>query len=286
MEPVLPDYVVGGSSSAAPRQRSASRERPKENASSSSIHGHLTQMMWEAGSKQVKDTFNSYGRIDLFRPYFDVDPKQVRNRLIQSLIPRKPSQMTVSNDMYGPLMLIFTLVALLLYTMKSSGYALQDGTLIGTAFVTCFGYWIATSVLLYTMCYMFSCDVLMVQIFSLLGYALFGHCIVILFTALFHPVHSHLFFYGLMIAFAFPSCARVAIFVASKTRDRGHKLTMALAIFFVHLTFLTYLHFGFHTIVEEMEQIFGETGPTAQMLQNVVEPGNILSLTSQLTVNQ
>jgi hypothetical protein len=51
--------------------------------------------MWEAGSKQVKDTFNSYGRIDLFRPYFDVDPKQVRNRLIQSLIPRKPSQMTV-----------------------------------------------------------------------------------------------------------------------------------------------------------------------------------------------
>lgn len=33
--------------------------------------------MWEAGSKQVQDTFQSYGRIDLFRPYFDVDPAEV-----------------------------------------------------------------------------------------------------------------------------------------------------------------------------------------------------------------
>lgn len=78
--------------------------------------------MWDVGRKQVKETFNSYGRVDLLRPYFDVEPKQVRNRLLQSLIPRKPSQMQVTNDMYGPLMLIFTLVALLLYTMKSSGY--------------------------------------------------------------------------------------------------------------------------------------------------------------------
>lgn len=69
----------------------------------------------------MKDTFNSYGRIDLFRPYFDVEPRQVRNRLIQSFIPRKPSQMNVSSDMYGPTMIILTLIALLLYSMKSSG---------------------------------------------------------------------------------------------------------------------------------------------------------------------
>lgn len=69
----------------------------------------------------MKDTLNSYGRIDLFRPYFDVEPRQVRNRLIQSFIPRRPSQMNVSSDMYGPTMIILTLVALLLYSMKSSG---------------------------------------------------------------------------------------------------------------------------------------------------------------------
>uniref|UniRef100_A0A915PY45 Protein YIPF3 n=1 Tax=Setaria digitata TaxID=48799 RepID=A0A915PY45_9BILA len=99
----------------------------------------LSEMVWEASSKQVKDTLNSYGRIDLFRPYFDVEPRQVRNRLIQSFIPRKPSQMNVSSDMYGPTMIILTLVALLLYSMKSSGYTVQDGTLIGTAMITCFG---------------------------------------------------------------------------------------------------------------------------------------------------
>lgn len=69
----------------------------------------------------MKDTLNSYGRIDLFRPYFDVEPRQVRNRLIQSFIPRRPSQMNVSSDMYGPTMIILTLIALLLYSMKSSG---------------------------------------------------------------------------------------------------------------------------------------------------------------------
>lgn len=77
--------------------------------------------MWEAGRKQVKETFSSYGRIDIFRPYFDVDPRQVRNRLIRSLIPRQPSQMSVSADMYGPSMIVLTMVALLLFSMKSSG---------------------------------------------------------------------------------------------------------------------------------------------------------------------
>lgn len=71
----------------------------------------------------MKDTLNSYGRIDVFRPYFDVEPRQVRNRLVQSFIPRKPSQMHVSNDLYGPTMIVLTLVALLLCSMKSSGYS-------------------------------------------------------------------------------------------------------------------------------------------------------------------
>uniref|UniRef100_A0A914V3C6 Protein YIPF n=1 Tax=Plectus sambesii TaxID=2011161 RepID=A0A914V3C6_9BILA len=166
--------------------------------------------------------------------------------------------MQVTNDMYGPLMLILTLVALLLYTMKSSGYTVQDGTLVGTAFVTCFSYWLFTSIAIYTLCYIFTCDVQMVQVFSLLGYSLFGHCIVVLLTAVFHPVHSHLFFYALLMIFAGPSCARMAVFLASKTREKSHKLILTAVIFFVHLSFLTYLHFGFHTIVEEIDEIFGE----------------------------
>lgn len=44
----------------------------------------------------------------------------------------------------------------------------QDGTLIGTAFVTCFGYWFFASAIAYMMCYVFTSDVTVVQVFSLL----------------------------------------------------------------------------------------------------------------------
>lgn len=33
--------------------------------------------MWEAGSKQVKETFQSYGKVDWLREYFDVEPAEV-----------------------------------------------------------------------------------------------------------------------------------------------------------------------------------------------------------------
>uniref|UniRef100_A0A914WPX9 Uncharacterized protein n=1 Tax=Plectus sambesii TaxID=2011161 RepID=A0A914WPX9_9BILA len=56
------------------RQRSASRDRA--DAGVGSVQGHLSQMMFNAGREKLQDTFNSYGRVDLLRPYFDVDPKQ------------------------------------------------------------------------------------------------------------------------------------------------------------------------------------------------------------------
>jgi len=216
-------------------------------------------MVWDAGTKQMKETLNAYGKIDLFRPYFDVQPKQVRNRLFQSLLPRKPSQMAVSNDLYGPFMLLLTMVALLLLSMKSSGYTLQDGTLIGTAMLTCFGAWILCSTALCTLCYVLSVDMASVHVFSLMGYALFGHCLVLLLTALFHPVHSHLFFFVLLVLFTLPSGLRVALFFASKTSDNGHKMTISIAVLLLHIGFLIYLHFGFHVFVEEIDEIFGES---------------------------
>ncbi|VDN82539.1 unnamed protein product [Brugia pahangi] len=207
------------------------------------LHAKLSQMVWEASTKQMKDTLNSYGRIDLFRPYFDVEPRQVRNRLIQSFIPRKPSQMHVSNDMYGPTMIILTLVALLLYSMKSSGYTVKDGTLIGTAMVTCFGAWFFMSLVIYALC---------------LGYSLCSHCIVLLLTMILHPLHSHLFFYAMMIIFCVPSVLRVSLYLCSRTHDKSHKLAITMAAYVLHLSYLCYLHYGFHVVVEEIDGILGD----------------------------
>lgn len=50
---------------------------------------------------------------------------QVRTRLIRSFIPRKPSQIQVSPDLYGPSMIVLTMVALLLYNMKTSGLVVK-----------------------------------------------------------------------------------------------------------------------------------------------------------------
>ncbi|KHN86685.1 Protein YIPF3, partial [Toxocara canis] len=186
--------------------------------------------MWEASTKQVKETFSSYGRIDIFRPYFDVEPRQVRNRLFQSLIPRRPSQMNVSNDMYGPSMIVLTMVALLLFSMKSSGYMVQDGTLMGTALLSCFSAWFFISLAISTLCYILSTDATTVHIFSI-----------------------------------------VSLYLCSRTRDKSHKLAMTIATFALHLGYLLYLHFGFHVMVEEIDEMLGDKTGVPSAL-HAVEP--------------
>ncbi|XP_035028999.1 protein YIPF3 isoform X2 [Hippoglossus stenolepis] len=43
--------------------------------------------VWQAGKRQASRAFNLYANIDILRPYFDVEPVQVRSRLIESMIP-------------------------------------------------------------------------------------------------------------------------------------------------------------------------------------------------------
>ncbi|OUC44146.1 hypothetical protein D917_02284 [Trichinella nativa] len=62
------------------------------------------------------------------------------------------TKMIIKNDLYGPLMLIFTLVALLLWGMKNSDYKVKDRTLIGTALATATSYWLFASVCLFAFC--------------------------------------------------------------------------------------------------------------------------------------
>ncbi|VDP10813.1 unnamed protein product [Soboliphyme baturini] len=93
----------------------------------STLKGNLTHLVWEAGSTQVKQAFVTWTSIDLFRPYFDTDVVQVSRRFLFSFIPQKPEyfkKVIPGNELYGPLMLVFTLVILLHFSMKTSGYQL------------------------------------------------------------------------------------------------------------------------------------------------------------------
>lgn len=222
------------------------------------MQAQLGKMMWEAGSKQVQDTFQSYGRIDLFRPYFDVDPAEVRTRLIRSFIPRKPSQIQVSPDLYGPSMIILTMVALLLYNMKSSGIIIQNGTLMGTAMFTCFGSWILISGAIWVACFLLTSEQPFLTILSSFGYSLTSHCLVLLLTSLFHSSHDHLFFFVLLACFCVPSALRMGLIVCNQSRLPANRVILIGFAIATHLLLIIYLHFGFHVVLEELDEMVGE----------------------------
>jgi len=172
-------------------------------STSPTLNQTVTNMVWEAGKTHAGKAWNVYGNIDLLRPYFDVEPKDVMKRTINSLVPKVPTAtpLKVHTELYGPTMLVLTLIALLLYEMKSSGHTVQEGTLIGTAFGTCFGYWFGSAALLWITAYVCNTHISFLQLLSLIGYSITAHCAVVMTSTVVHTTHDHMFFYLLWATF-------------------------------------------------------------------------------------
>ena len=129
-------------------------------------------------------------KIDFLRPYFVVEPADVRSRLMASLLPRKPTggdQAAFQGDLYSPLMLVLTLVTVLLYGIKagSAPSVGVEGTVMGTALFAAFGYWFGASTVFSVLAYVFNCNLSIIQVLSLTGYGIFGYCIVLVASSLF-----------------------------------------------------------------------------------------------------
>ncbi|CAN2387517.1 Yip1 domain family [Pristimantis euphronides] len=205
--------------------------------------------MWQAGKRQASKAFSLYANIDILRPYFDVEPAQVRSRLLESMIPVRmiTFPQKVAGELYGPLMLVFTMVAILLHGMKSSGTVIVEGTLMGTAIGTCFGYWLGISSLIYFIAYLCNAQITMLQTLSLLGYGLFGHCIVLLVT---YNIHFHSLFYVFWLCIGGLSTLRMVAVLLSRTVGQTQRLVLCGSIAALHMMFLLYLHFAYHKVVE------------------------------------
>ncbi|XP_061546025.1 protein YIPF3 [Phycodurus eques] len=205
--------------------------------------------VWQAGKRQASRAFNLYANIDILRPYFDVEPVQVRSRLMESVIPVRMINFPqkIAGELYGPLMLVFTLVAILLHGMKTSGTVIREGTLMGTAIGTCFGYWLGVSSLIYFLAYLVNAQITMLQILSLLGYGLFGHCVVLLVS---YNVHFHLLFYTLWLLLGGLSTLRMVSALMSRTVGPTPRLLLCGTVSFLHMLFLLYLHFAYHKMLE------------------------------------
>ncbi|XP_033102288.1 protein YIPF3-like isoform X2 [Anneissia japonica] len=242
----------------------------------SQIGQEVAGTAWKAGKDQARKVFDLYANIDIFRPYFDVEPKVVVRRLIFSLVPKRPSgrPQKVETELYGPLMVVFTLIAFLLMEMKSSSHVVREGTLMGSAIGLCFGYWFIASGLFYTVAYICNTQITPLQVLSLTGYSQFANCIVIFLGTALHNLDSHFFFYMMWAIFGGLSALKMSAVYFSRTSGKTQKLLIAGIVSAVHLLFLLYLHFAYHQIVKDISNII-DGAPGNQPMLDVVERGAV-----------
>ncbi|XP_060082887.1 protein YIPF3-like isoform X1 [Ylistrum balloti] len=223
---------------------------------------NVAAMMWQSGKQQASKAWNLYGNIDILRPYFNVEPHEVRSRLLWSFIPQRPTaqKQRVSRELYGPLMVIFTMIALLLFQMKTADHRVEEGTLMGTAFGVCFTYWFGASAFVWFLSFVCNTRLSMLQIMSMLGYGLFGHCMVILLGTLIHTSHDHIFFYLLWAIIGGATTLKMVGIIVTRTSGQTQRIIVCAAVATLHLLFLLYLHFAYHQIVEDLSQAFGGGG--------------------------
>uniref|UniRef100_A0A8B9XEU1 Protein YIPF3 n=1 Tax=Bos mutus grunniens TaxID=30521 RepID=A0A8B9XEU1_BOSMU len=223
----------------------------------------VADQMWQR-KRQASRAFSLYANIDILRPYFDVEPAQVRSRLLESMIPIKMVSFPqkIAGELYGPLMLVFTLVAILLHGMKTSDTIIREGTLMGTAIGTCFGYWLGVSSFIYFLAYLCNAQITMLQMLALLGYGLFGHCIVLFIT---YNIHLHALFYLFWLLVGGLSTLRMVAVLVSRTVGPTQRLLLCGTL--ATLLFLLYLHFAYHKVVEGILDTL--EGPNIPPIQRV-----------------
>lgn len=120
---------------------------------------------------------------------------------------------------------------------------------MGTAIGTCFGYWLGVSSFIYFLAYLVNAQITMLQTLSLLGYGLFGHCLVLLVT---YNIHFHFLFYLLWLLLGGLSTLRMVAALLSRTVGQTPRLLLCGTLALLHMLFLLYLHFTYHRIVEEL----------------------------------
>ncbi|OXB76591.1 UNVERIFIED_CONTAM: hypothetical protein H355_014482 [Colinus virginianus] len=283
----------------------------------------VADQMWQVGKRQASKAFSLYANIDILRPYFDVEPVQVRTRwagsargwsclagrplvscchplqelcaptsrggkrwrwvygdlsllkhLVNSrdVVPCFAVTQKIAGELYGPLMLVFTLVAILLHGMKTSDTIIREGTLMGTAIGTCFGYWLGVSSFIYFLAYLCNAQITMVQMLSLLGYGLFGHCITLLVT---YNIHFHSLFYVFWLVVGGLSTLRMVAVLVSRTVGHTQRLILCGTLAALHMLFLLYLHFAYHKVVEGILDTL--EGPNVPPFQRVARDIPVVS---------
>ncbi|CAF2905196.1 unnamed protein product [Rotaria sp. Silwood2] len=232
------------------QKRSTSNNNQQTTSVESGIPS-VGSIVWTAGRTRAQQAINLYANIDYLRPYFDVEPKEILHRLLHVLIPRWPSpDENIKPELYGPTMIVFTLAAILIYQMKLASHSVQDGTLIGSSFLICFGYWIGSSFAISSVSFVCNIHLSLMQILNINGYALFSHCIVLCLATFIHTGHDHLLFYGLWCIVGGIAAMRMMFVIMARTINPRYRILLGLFVSAIHMLFLLYLHFAYHELAE------------------------------------
>lgn len=172
--------------------------------SDDTIQGRIAREMYGRSKEKAQGFVNLYANIDFVRPYFDVEPREVLGRLeiyfpwilqlilifstfifrlIYSLVPYRKRDKYLGDeyalepletkpDLYGPLMLCFTLSSILLLGLKLQdegldGSNLEEGTLLSTALFVCFAFWFISSLVYYFIGFVFNSTSSFLEILSI-----------------------------------------------------------------------------------------------------------------------
>lgn len=250
-----------------------------------------------------------YAQIDFYRRYFYIEPQQLKQRLLDAYKPSWPrlqqeiqlliygtthgamvSPKKISPELYGPLMIVLTLAAIIPFDMhhasaSSNPGSLRETTIISSALITTFSYWGFATILTFWIVQQTKTLVNIVQVASIIGYSMTSTCIVIglggiteratnnsnnqnTATSSVTTAFNNTAFYLLWIFVGGLANLRLALTLVGRTphvsqdkndlQHRLYRISVGFLPFFLNMTFMLYLHFTYHYFVEAViDQIPG-----------------------------
>ncbi|CAN0106902.1 unnamed protein product, partial [Phaeothamnion confervicola] len=115
--------------------------------------------------------------LDRLAELFSLDQEDALRRLWGSLVPGMQRDVAARPDLWGPLMLVFTLAQVFLFCTDVVRHHCRRETMLGTSLAVAFGTWLGTASFYYAVSLLLASRVRLVQSVAVTGYGLFGWCV-------------------------------------------------------------------------------------------------------------
>jgi hypothetical protein len=200
---------------------------------------------------------SNWFQFTFLQPYFQIDEKEVLRRLLSTLKPNPMNSILKKPDFYGPIMSYFTLVTILVLSLKTGAYqfaASSEGSLLGQCLFICFIFWSLISAVCFFLFFLNDIPISISQTISITGYQLFSISLVH-----FPNILNISSFY--VFIFLLASIGSLSILSLIKTLsgldERKKKISLGISILIcvIQLAFQFYIRFHYASVDINVTQI-------------------------------